>query len=76
MRAVVATGGAAVHELMEIHHAGKLEGVDVIEVMMCPGGCVNGGGQPRLLKKTQIVARTEGLDKLDKESKFADCLSN
>jgi ferredoxin hydrogenase gamma subunit len=40
-----------------------------IEVMACPGGCVDGGGNPRKKNcylETQ-AARTEGIYKLDRE---------
>ncbi|CAL6006440.1 FeFe-hydrogenase_1 [Hexamita inflata] len=75
-RAIVCHGGAAVEELMKIHAAGKLKGVDVVEVMVCPQGCVGGGGQPKIGKKSLTAQRPAGLDKHDKESQFADCQSN
>ena len=43
-RAIVVHGGAAVQEMMTIYNAGKLKGVDVVEVMMCCNGCIGGGG--------------------------------
>ena len=38
----------------------------MIEVMACPGGCVNGGGQPQQLAATRIVndLRTQRADAL------------
>jgi len=45
-----------------------------IEVMACPGGCINGGGQPILIdkEKTEEVKklRAQGLYSIDKERKF------
>ncbi|WP_297522304.1 ferredoxin hydrogenase [uncultured Clostridium sp.] len=44
---VAVINGAA--NLSEFIKAGKLEeGYHFIEVMACPGGCINGGGQPHL----------------------------
>jgi len=40
----VAHGAAAAHALLERVRAG--EQFHFIEIMGCPGGCVNGGGQP------------------------------
>jgi NADH-quinone oxidoreductase subunit G len=40
----------------------------MLEVMACPGGCVNGGGQPRSCDDSRIKGeRAEGLYKEDKE---------
>ncbi|MBQ8168163.1 iron hydrogenase small subunit [bacterium] len=42
----------------------------LLEVMACPGGCINGGGQPRSCDDTRIKAqRAEGLYKEDEELK-------
>ena len=43
------------------------EKFDLIEVMACPGGCVNGGGQPSVLKK-QKKDRNAGIYQADKNS--------
>jgi iron only hydrogenase large subunit-like protein len=40
----VASGTANAKKLLEAVKAG--EKIDFIEIMACPGGCVNGGGQP------------------------------
>lgn len=47
--------------------------IQFIEVMACPGGCVNGGGQPIPSRKEDIKARIKAIyDVDDKESiKFA-----
>lgn len=43
----------------------------MLEVMACPGGCINGGGQPRSCDNSKIKAeRAEGLYKEDTELKF------
>jgi NADP-reducing hydrogenase subunit HndD len=41
----VASGTKNAKELLEKVKAGEVK-VDFIEIMACPGGCVNGGGQP------------------------------
>ena len=41
------------------------EKFDFIEIMACPNGCINGGGQPRS-HRPQREARTAGIYKSDK----------
>ncbi len=45
LRVCVASGGAAANEVMKKVADGTAPW-DFIEIMGCPGGCVNGGGQP------------------------------
>ncbi len=45
VRVAVASGTKNAKELLNKVKAGELA-VDFIEIMACPGGCVNGGGQP------------------------------
>lgn len=45
IKVAVASGTGNAKKLLERVQAGE-EKVDFIEVMACPGGCVNGGGQP------------------------------
>ncbi len=45
VRVCVASGLANARKIMEDVRAGK-SNYDFIEIMSCPGGCVNGGGQP------------------------------
>lgn len=64
------TGNAA--KLLDSIKSGKSD-YHFIEVMACPGGCINGGGQPILIDKerTEEVKklRAQGLYKIDKESR-------
>ena len=46
LKLCVASGAKAAKEVMEKVAAGNPEGWGFIEIMGCPGGCVNGGGQP------------------------------
>lgn len=42
-----------------------------IEIMACTGGCVGGGGQPKVKKRDEVlIKRAEGLNKIDRECKF------
>jgi NADH-quinone oxidoreductase subunit G len=45
--------------------AGKCD-YDLIEVMACPGGCINGAGQPVTTSRTVRAQRTRGLYHADK----------
>lgn len=45
VRVCVASGLANARKIMDDVRAGKSQ-YDFIEIMSCPGGCVNGGGQP------------------------------
>ena len=46
IKVAVASGLANARELLKRVQSGE-EKVDFIEIMACPGGCVNGGGQPQ-----------------------------
>ena len=46
IKLVVASGAAAAKQVMDKLKAGNPDGWGFIEIMGCPGGCVNGGGQP------------------------------
>ncbi|MEE9430983.1 MAG: iron hydrogenase small subunit, partial [Melioribacteraceae bacterium] len=40
-----------------------------IEVMACPGGCINGGGQPIHQKMEKVVKRVQALYEIDEKAK-------
>ncbi|MCH5321454.1 MAG: iron hydrogenase small subunit [Eubacterium sp.] len=46
LKVAVASGAAAAKVVMDMLKAGNPKGWGFIEIMGCPGGCVNGGGQP------------------------------
>ncbi len=46
IKVAVASGGGAAKVVMDKLKAGNPDGWTFIEIMGCPGGCVNGGGQP------------------------------
>ena len=45
VRVAVASGTANAKKLLDMIKSGEKE-YDFVEIMACPGGCVNGGGQP------------------------------
>lgn len=64
----IVSGLANAKKVLEDIKAGKAH-YDAIEIMACPGGCVNGGGQPIRLDMEQIdviKARQEGIYNIDK----------
>lgn len=63
---IVSTLKEAEKSIQEIK-SGKAQ-FSMLEVMACPGGCVNGGGQPRSCDDSRIKEeRAQGLYKEDKE---------
>ena len=67
----VASGTGNARKLLEMVKSGE-KNYHFIEIMACPGGCVNGGGQPiissRIRNTTDIRAvRAKALYELDKE---------
>lgn len=66
---VVSTLREAEKSLKEIKE-GKAK-FQMLEVMACPGGCINGGGQPRSCDDTKIKEeRAQGLYKEDSELQY------
>ena len=66
----VASGTANAKKVLDAVKAGEKK-YDFIEIMCCPGGCVNGGGQPVKNGETinfedVRVARAKGLYEIDK----------
>lgn len=41
-----------------------------LEIMSCPGGCINGGGQPRSLDKENVRKRMQALYDIDEKEKI------
>ena len=71
LRAAVAHGLGNARKLMDAIKAG--EHFDFVEIMACPGGCVNGGGQPLQLSEVRSwidirEERAKGLYKEDRNS--------
>ena len=64
LNVAVASGTANAKALLNKVKAGELD-VQFIEIMACPGGCVNGGGQP-YGGRTGIDERSRGLYEADR----------
>ena len=54
VKIAVASGLANARELLNKVKAGEAD-YQFIEIMACPGGCVNGGGQPQVPSKIRNV---------------------
>ena len=73
VRVAVASGTSNARELLNKVRSGEAQ-YDFIEIMACPGGCINGGGQPRVSAEIRNFTdyrkeRASALYKLDKEAK-------
>lgn len=60
LKAAVVSGGANIKKMMDRIAAGEAD-YQFVEMMACPGGCVNGGGQPIVSSgvKSELDVRTE-----------------
>lgn len=71
VKGIAVSGLAKANELLSKVKAGEVE-YDFIEIMACPGGCVNGGGQPYQPASVQVLTdvigdRAAALRKNDEE---------
>ncbi len=55
--------------LIEEIRAGRSD-VQFVEVMACPGGCINGGGQPIRCDKDAVRSRMKALYGIDRDAKL------
>ena len=62
-------------KLMEELKAGRKD-LHFIEVMTCPGGCVNGGGQPFSRGKSAVAERSKALYAIDAGEKLRTSHAN
>ena len=66
VKAAVASGLGNARKLLERIQRGEAE-YHIIEIMACPGGCLNGGGQPYIRGDTSILeARKNAIYQADK----------
>ena len=54
----------------------RLKGVVFVEVMACPGGCVNGGGAPKAKNKKAVEQRLDSTYEIDEKSKARQSHNN
>ncbi|KYH34324.1 NADP-reducing hydrogenase subunit HndC [Clostridium tepidiprofundi DSM 19306] len=66
--AVVAHGLGNARKVLDMVKSGE-KNYEFIEVMACPGGCVNGGGQPFLLDKEETDVKIERARAIYEEDK-------
>lgn len=65
VRVAVASGLGNARKILENIEKGTSK-YDVIEIMACPGGCVNGGGQPYTQDRQEVIEqRIKGLYAID-----------
>ncbi len=62
---VAASGLKNARVICDELRAGNPNDYHFIEIMACPGGCINGGGQPRGLDVETVKKRAEALYKID-----------
>jgi iron only hydrogenase large subunit-like protein len=67
--AAVVSGLGNARKILEEIRAGRKD-LDFIEVMTCPGGCINGGGQPIKADALALRARMQALYKIDQTEKI------
>ncbi|MCL2045974.1 MAG: [FeFe] hydrogenase, group A [Oscillospiraceae bacterium] len=75
LKLAVVSGLANARALIDRIRNGE-EHFDLVEVMACPGGCVNGGGQPVADDYEAIAARAKGLYDSDKMLQFHNSSQN
>ena len=68
--AVVVSSLGQARKLLEEIRAGGRKDIQFIEVMTCPGGCINGGGQPIGAGKEAVMARMKALYTVDGGAKL------
>ena len=66
LNVAVVNGLGNAKKLLERMHSGNVT-YDFVEVMACPGGCINGGGQPLSKDKGIVQKRLDCIYSLDRE---------
>ncbi|MEI7898865.1 MAG: NADH-dependent [FeFe] hydrogenase, group A6 [bacterium] len=67
--AAVVSGLGNARKLMDQLRAGRKD-LHFIEVMTCPGGCINGGGQPLHADQEAVRSRMQALYKIDQDAQL------
>lgn len=71
----VISGMANIKDLLTEIQAGKTD-IQFVEVMACPGGCINGGGQPIPSDLTSVKARAKALYEIDEKESIKTAHKN
>ncbi|MFA6583810.1 MAG: NADH-dependent [FeFe] hydrogenase, group A6 [Elusimicrobiaceae bacterium] len=66
----VASGLGNARKLLEEIRAGRKTDLHFIEIMTCPGGCINGGGQPLATDMEAVKARMNALYQIDRKGEL------
>ncbi len=70
IRAAIASGLGNARHLLEQIQRGEVK-YEAIEIMACPGGCINGGGQPSIKGDTSILEkRRQALYVIDEDKQI------
>ena len=72
----VASGLGNARKLVEQIKSGERKDLHFIEIMTCPGGCINGGGQPFAHNKASVMERMRALYTIDATEKVRTSHSN
>ena len=78
LKLAIVSGLANARKLMDEIRRGEAN-FDLVEVMACPGGCVNGGGQPAAVQgkqKDTVMKRSKGLYDNDTMLQFHNSIEN
>ncbi|PKM86066.1 MAG: ferredoxin [Firmicutes bacterium HGW-Firmicutes-12] len=75
LRLAVVSGLGKARKLVDKIRRGE-EHFDLVEVMACSGGCVNGGGQPITENRTTVKSRAKSLYDSDKMLQFHNSQDN
>ena len=70
VRVAVISGLGNAEPLIRRVIAGEDTGYDLVEIMACPGGCIDGAGNPAPAKVGELRERTEVLFSIDRSSKY------
>ena len=70
VRVAVVSGLGNAEPLIRRVIAGEDVGYDLVEIMACPGGCIDGAGNPAPSKVGELRQRTEVLFDIDRSSKY------
>jgi iron only hydrogenase large subunit-like protein len=75
IRIASVSGLSHVQELIKEIQAGK-RSIDLLEVMACPGGCINGGGQPLSVHDGLLRSRSKAVYDMDNSADIQEAHKN
>ncbi len=76
VRVAVISGLGNAEPLIKRVVAGEDVGFDLVEIMACPGGCINGAGHPVAAVTSEMVGRQKVLLNIDKSSSLRKSQEN